>query len=167
MQQAQNLGVANYYHVECFDIHGKLKWEEKFKNIVVDEGLNDILTNYWKGAAYTAAHYVGLTDGTPTPAASDNMTIHTGWAEVVPYSEGTRQALTLGAVAAKSVDNSASKASFSINATATVGGIFIPTNSTKSGTTGLLIAVAAFASDKAVESGDTINVTATLTASAA
>ena len=37
--------------------------------------------------------------------------------------------LTLGTVSSKSVDNSASKASFAINATVTIGGAFLTTNS--------------------------------------
>ncbi len=69
-------------------------------------------------------------------------------------------------VASQSVDNSASKAVFSINAGATVGGMFITTDNTKGGTTGILISVGAFTGgDRTVASGDTINATATLTAS--
>lgn len=158
--------IANYYHIECFDSDGKLKWEEKFKNLVVNEGLDEILDKFWKGSAYTAVHYVGLTDGTPTVAAGDTMASHAGWAEVTAYSEAARQTLTLGTVASQSVDNSASKASFSINGTATTGGCFISTDNTKGGTSGILIAAAAFTGgDKSVVSGDTVNVTVTLTAS--
>lgn len=161
------VGVVNYYHFECFDSEGNLKWEEKFSNLVVNVGLDDILDKRFKASGYTAADFVGLTDGTPTVAATDTMASHAGWAEVVAYSEGTRPALTLGTVSGQSVDNSASKASFSINATATVGGAFVVTNSTKGGTTGILYSVGAFAGgDKGVDNGDTLNVTVTLTSAA-
>jgi len=153
----------NTYLIECFDNKGKLKWSEEIKNITVNTGLDDILTQYWKGSAYTAAHYMGLTDGTPTIAAADTMASHAGWAEVTGYSETVRQTLTLGSVASQSVDNSASKATFSVNATVTIGGSFITTSNTKGGTTGTLIGGAAFTADRAAASGDTINVTATLT----
>jgi hypothetical protein len=97
----------------------------------VNTGLDDVLAKYFKGSGYTAAFYVGLTDGTPTVAAGDTMASHAGWAEVTSYDEAVRQTLTLGAVASQSVNNSASKATFTMSATVTVGGLFICTNSTR------------------------------------
>lgn len=166
--QKETLPAAfrNYYKVECYDKDGNLKWVDGGENIIVNTGLDDILDKYYKGSAYTAAHYVGLTDGTPTVAAGDTMSSHAGWSEVTAYSESVRQTLTLGSVSSQSVDNSASKASYSINGTATVGGFFLTTNNTKSGTTGTLVGAVAFTGgDKSVANGDTLNVTATLTAS--
>lgn len=161
----QALKTRCVYTVQCVGSDGNVKWEDKAYNTVVNVGLNDVLDKYWKGSSYTAAHYVGLTDGTPTPAAGDIMSSHAGWTEVTDYSEATRELLVLGSVSSQSVDNSASKASFSINGTATVGGAFITTNSTKGGTTGTLVSVAAFSEgDKSVTSGDTLNVTCTITA---
>lgn len=159
-----NVQHTHTWSFECYDKDGNLKWKEECKNITTNVGLDDILDKYWKGSSYTAAHYIGLTDGTPTVAAGDTMSSHAGWTEIVAYSEATREVLTLGTVASQSVDNSASKASFSINGTATVGGAFACTNSTKSGTTGTLVCVVAFTGgDKAVANGDTLNVTVTLT----
>lgn len=146
----------------------RLAWSESFANLVVNTGLDDILDKYWKGSTYTASHFVGLTDGTPTVAAGDTMSSHAGWAEVTAYSESVRQTLTLGTVSSQSVDNSASKATYSINGTATVGGAFVTTNNTKSGTTGTLVGAGAFTGgDKSVASGDTLNVTITATQAAA
>lgn len=157
---------GHLYRFECYGPDGALKWVEEVPNLVVNTGLNDILDKYYKGSAYTAAHYVGLTDGTPTFAAGDTMASHAGWVEVAGYSEATREAFTPGTVASQSVDNSASKASFSINATVTVGGAFLTTDSTKSGTTGTLIGGAAFSADRSLASGDTLNVQVTATAAA-
>ena len=159
--------LENHYIVECIGPDGKLKWTDEFDNLVTNEGLNDNLDKYLKGSTYTAAFYVGLTDGTPTVNAADTMSSHAGWTEVTDYSESTREALVLGTVASQSVDNSASKASYSINATATVGGAFITTVNTKGGTTGILYGVGAFSGgDKSVGNGDTLNVTVTCTAAA-
>jgi hypothetical protein len=156
------------YLVECRAPDGALKWRETIDNLVVNEGLDDLLDKYFKGSAYTAAHYVGLTDGTPTVAAGDTMSSHAGWTEVQAYSEGSRQTFTPGTVASQSVDNSASKASFSINGTATVGGAFLTTNNTKGGTTGTLYGGGAFTGgDRSVANGDTLNVTVTATSAAA
>lgn len=154
------------YLFEAFDPEGNLKWQVEIPNIVVDVGLDDLLDKYFKGSAYTAAHYVLLTDGTPTVAAGDTMASHVGWVEVTAYSEGVRQTLTPGAVSGQSVDNSASKAVFSINANGTViGGGGLTTDNTKGGAAGTLYGAAAFsAGDKTLDSGDTLNVTVTLTA---
>lgn len=161
------------YVVQCFGlfgpVRGRLKWADEVSNIVPNGGLDDLLDKYLKGSAYTAAFFVGLTDGTPTTAAGDTMASHAGWAEVTAFTESVRQALTLGSVSGQSVDNSASKATFSINAdSTTIGGAFVATNNTKGGTAGVLYSVAAFnAGDKALDNGDTLNVTVTLTAASA
>ena len=156
------------FHIECLDKDGNLKWEDTFDDLVVNVGLDDSLDKHLKGSAYTAAWYVGLTDGTPTVAAGDTMASHVGWTEITDYSESVRQTLTLGTVSSQSVDNSASKAVYSINGTATVGGAFVVTDSTKGGTSGILYGAGAFTTgDKSVSSGDTLNVTVTCTTAAA
>jgi hypothetical protein len=169
MGQIKGMGFAfrNTYLVECFDPDGNLKWRDETTNLVVNEGLDDVLTRYLKGSTYTAAHYVGLTGSTPTFAAGDTMSSHTGWTEVTDYSEAARQDYTPGTVSGQSVDNSASKASFSINADNTpIGGAFLATDNTKGGTAGILYGGAAFsAGDKTADNGDTVNVTVTCTAS--
>lgn len=158
--------LSTHYQVECVRA-GKAIWVDEFDNLVVDAGLNDSLDKHLKGSSYTAAWYVGLTEGSPTFAAGDTMGSHAGWVEEQDYSEAVRQTLTLGAVAAKSVDNSASKAVFSINGAATVGGAFVVTNSTKGGATGTLYGGGAFTGgNRSVISGDTLNVTVTCTAAA-
>lgn len=157
------------YEIECFDKNGNLKWRDEFHNLVATEGLNDSLDKHFKGSGYTAAWYVGLADGTPSFAAGDTMSSHAGWAEVVAYDEAARQALTLGSVSGGSVNNSASKAVFTISTNSTtIGGAFIVSDLTKSGTTGVLYGGGAFsAGDKSLDDGDTLNVTVTLTATSA
>ncbi len=171
VQRALHSGarLKTVYTVECRDGTGHIKWTDVHENIITNAGLNDLLDKYLKGSGYTAGFFVGLTDGTPTVAAGDTMASHSGWVEIQAYDEATRPALTLGTVATQSVDNSASKASYSINADSqTVGGSFLATNSTKGGTTGTLYSVAAYTSgDKALDDGDVLNVTATLTAASA
>lgn len=159
--------VRSHYKFECFDSAGALKWSEDISNLVTTAGLNDILTQYFKGSAYTAGWFVGLVDNASFSAfaAADTPASHAGWIESVAYSNATRPALTLGTVAAGSVDNSASKAVFNVNATATINGAFISTLNTKSGTTGTMYGEASFAGTRSVINGDTLNVTVTLTAS--
>lgn len=159
--------VSTIYEIECFDSKGNLKWTDTFHNLVVTEGLNDSLNKHFKASSYTAAWYVGLTNSSPTFAAGDTMASHSGWTENTNYSESNRPTLTLGTVSSGSVDNSANKAVFSINASATIGGAFIVSNNTKNGTTGTLYGGGAFSGgNRNVVNGDTLNVTVTLIASA-
>lgn len=163
-----NVGIKtrNTYTVECRDAAGNLKWSETVLNTTVNAGLNDLLNKYFKGSSYTAAFYIGL-KGAGSINASDTLASHAGWSEITAYSQSTRPALTLGSVASQSVDNSGSVGAFSINGSATVAGAFVATDSTKGGTTGTLYGVADFAASRSVASGDTINVTVTLTAASA
>lgn len=162
------IALSDRFEVECFDENGILKWRDTIKNLVVDVGLDDVLDKYLRGSTYSAVHYVGLTDGTPTVVAGDTMASHTGWVEVTAYDEAVRQTATWGTVSGKSVDNSASKAVFTISTNATVlGGCCLCTNSTKGGTSGILYGAGAFtAGDKTLDDGDVLNVTVTATAAA-
>lgn len=161
----------NTYKFECYDKDGNLKWEEVVPNIVVNTGLADVQNKYFLGSTYTATHYVGLVDSSAFSAfaAGDTMASHSGWVEVSAgvYSEATREVLTVVSSNSGSTDNSASKASFSILATASINGAFISTDNTKAGTAGILYGEASFSAARQVANGDTLNVTATLTAATA
>jgi hypothetical protein len=165
----ETASAKGVYKVQCHDVDGNLKWEAEAPNLVVNVGLQDMNNKYFLGSAYTATWYLGLygAGATNSPAAGDTMSSHAGWTEVTAYSQATRPACSFATptTANPSVaTNSASPATFSINATTTVGGAFLTSNSTKSGTTGTLYSAADFSSpgDRAVVSGDTLNVTYTL-----
>lgn len=166
--------AGGVFKMECYDKDGNLKWSAESHNLVVNVGLQDMNTQYFKGATYTAAWYIGLYGAASTnnPAASDTASSHAGWTEIVPYSNATRPAASFGTATTADpsvISNSASPASFTINATATVGGAFLISNSTKSGTTGILFSASDFAApgDRSVASGDTLNVTYTFNLDAA
>ena len=164
-QAGGDLKLSGRYEVECFGQDGKLKWKDEIQNLVTNAGEDHALDSTLAGGTQITSWFVGLTDSAPTTAEGDTMSSHAGWTEVTAYSEAARQAFTAGTVSGQSVDNSASKAAFSINGTATVGGAFLVSNSTKSGTTGTLYSVGAFTGgDKPVSDGDTLNVTLTFTA---
>jgi hypothetical protein len=163
-----DIKVRSRYKFECFDKNGNLKWLEEVDNLVTTAGKNDILTKYFKGSSYTATWYVGLVDNASFSAyaAGDVIGSHAGWLESSAYSNTNRPTLTLGTASSGSIDNSASVAVFNINATATIRGAFIVTDNTKGGTsTGTIYSEADFGASRSVVSGDTLNVTVTLTAS--
>ena len=173
-EAAQATGV---YYVECRDKDGNLKWTADSKNLVVNAGLQ-----YMAGSALTSVTqittwYLGLygAAASNTPAAGDTMASHAGWTEIAPYSNATRVAATLATATTANpsvVTNSASAASFSINATATVGGAFLTSSSPKTPNSGFdagtLFSAADFggAGDRNVVSGDTLAVTYTFSLAA-
>lgn len=161
------------FHVQCFDKDGNLKWEDQMHNLVVDEGLQDMNTKYFKGSTYTAAFYLGLITGPgsgTTYIGGDTLATHAGWTEFTNYS-GSRKAVTFGTATTADpsvISNSASPSQFSITgAGGTVAGAFLCT--VASGTSGVLFSEADFQSpgDRVVVSGDTLNVTYTFSLDAA
>lgn len=159
----ENLMFENPVKVQCFDKDGNLKWEEEVFNGIVDEGIEYLLDAGFNGGSQVSTWYMGLVDnaGFSAFANADTMSSHSGWSESTAYSESTRPEWTAGAAATRSVTNS-STVDFSINATATIRGIFITSNNTKSGTAGTLWSTAAFSSNASVTSGDTLKVTYTV-----
>jgi hypothetical protein len=157
---AEELGAPRFvYSIECVGADGAVKWVEEFSNLVTTQGKNDIIDKYFKGSAYTAAWFLGL-KGTGTAAVGDTAASHAGWAEVNPYT-GNRPAITFGTTSAGS--NTATAVSFSITGSATVAGAFI--QSVNTGTTGILYSAGDFATSRSVVSGDTLNVTVTVSQS--
>jgi hypothetical protein len=159
------VAVRNIYEIIARAPSGIIKWRDEVKNLTTNQGLDEILTQFWAGNAYTAAHAVGLMGATPTIAATDTMASHPGWSEFADYTGVTRAPLTLGPVVVQSISNSASKAVFSIASTGTVGGAFVTTDDVKGGVGGVLMGGAAFlGGDRQVAAGDSVELAVTLTA---
>jgi hypothetical protein len=160
----QRFKIGATFKVECFDKDGNLKWVDENHNVVVNVGLDEILNQFFKGSAYTAAHYVGLKN-TGAVQAGDTMASHANWTEFQGYSEANRVGYVPGAVSGQSVDNSGSVAQFNITATGTVFGAFLCDENTKGGTTGILVSAEDFAASRGVADGDLMKVTITYNAS--
>ena len=170
------LPISNIYVVECWDKFGNLRWRDIVKNLIPTEGANDLLDKYLAGNTYTAAWYMGLVDaanfGNGTGGAGfDNSDtaakITTGapnypttndWAEWTSYSEATRPSITWDAASNRAKSNNTTPASFSITANGTIKGLFIISDSTKGGTTGILFGEGTLTGgDRQVQNGDTVN----------
>lgn len=167
MKLAERTGAMGRWDVKIRDPQGRLIRRDRFKNLVVNAGLDHLLDVALAGGTQITSWYIGLTDGSPTPAAADTLASHSGWTEVTAYSESARQAFTPGTVSGQSVDNSASVATFTVNADGTViGGAFLA--SAASGTSGTLYAAGAFTGGNVtLSNGSTIQITATFTQAAA
>lgn len=151
---------AFQYRVECVGADGKVKWVEEFHNTVTTEGKNSLLDVYFDAATQITTWYLGL-KGAGAAAAGDTLASHAGWSEVNPYA-GNRPSITFGEPSSGSLAAS-SAVSYSCNGSATVAGAFIC--SAASGTTGTLYSAGDFSGSRSVVSGDTLNVTPTVTAS--
>ena len=159
--------AGGVYRVECVGADGKVKWAEEAHNLVVNEGLQNMVAAYLDAATQTTVWYVGLITGPgsgTTIAAGDTLASHAGWTEFTNYT-GNRKTATFGTATTADpsvIDNSASPASFSISgAGGTVAGAFLASVAT--GTSGILFSASDFQSpgDRVVVSGDTLNVTYT------
>ena len=142
------------YAVECVGRDGVVKWREEFGNLVTTGGKDDLLDKYF-GAVVSVGWYMGLVNG--TPAATDTLASHAGWTEATPYT-GNRPAISWSAASAGS--KTATAVSYAITAGATVTGAFL--SSVNTGTAGILYSAGNFSASRTVASGDTLNVTPTM-----
>ena len=158
----ETMKAGGVFHFQCFDKDGNLKWEDSCHNLVVNEGLQDMNTQYFKGVTYSAAWYLGLITG-PGPstiAAGDTLASH-AWTEDTAYS-GNRKAVTFGTASLADpsvISNSGSPSQFSMTGTTVIAGAFLC--SVNTGTSGILFSASDFQApgDRSVVSGDTLNVT--------
>jgi hypothetical protein len=168
------LGVEGFYHVECRDASGNLKWEEEFPNLVVAVGKELLLNTLLRtsGTYTTVGPFLGLIGNSTTFLANETMTSKT-WTEFVNYTVGGSPVRGT-AVFAASTSSGLSPANVTTcaatpivytitGAGGTVYGCFLVTGTgavnTQSSTAGVLYSEGNFAVAKAVTVGDTVSVT--------
>ena len=166
----QKTKVGSHWDFTCYNSEGNLKWKEEYDNLVVNEGLNDLLQKYFNGSSYTAAWKIGL-KATGRVSAGDTQATH-GFTEITAYSTAggatsaaTRPTAVLASASSQSVVTSTA-AVFSVIASASVAGGFLTTGTTVAGNLGVLYGAGDFTAIRTVINGDVINVSLTLTASA-
>ena len=170
-KSTESVGAGGVYTVTCVGADGVEKWSDTFHNLVVNEGLQDMNSKYFKGSGYTAGWYIGLVEGPGsgnTYAAGDTLASHAGWTELVPGTDytGNRIAAVFNAASPTLADpsvvsNSVAPSAFPmlVNGTVVAGALL---SSVASGTSGILFSVGSFTGgDKSVDAGDTLNVTYT------
>ena len=177
----ETVGIEGHYVVECRDANGNLKWSDSFPNLVNAVGkqllLNTLLTT--SGTYTTVGPFLGLISGaSPTFAASDTMTSHSGWTEFTAYTvtgsaiRGTAvfaTATSTGTSPSNVTTSTATAITYTITGSGgTVGGCFLTTGSgatsTLGNTGGTLYSAGAFSVAKVTTAGDTVSVTYSTTA---
>ena len=168
IQGANNqLDPRGRFDVEHLDKNGNIKGRYSMPNGIVNEGKDKILDDMFNDGVQTANNswFIGLIDSSGYTGLNDTDTMSSasGWNEFTTYSEGTRVAWGSAVAASQSTTNGTA-ATFNITGSATVNGVFITTNSTKSGTSGTLWATALFAAAVPVSNGDQLKITYTVSA---
>jgi hypothetical protein len=165
-QAHAQVGLSGKWGVDHYRAGEKIGHYD-FPNDITNEGKNTLFEIMFHDGTQiaNASWFIGLisNSGYSALAATDTMASHSGWTEFTGYSQSTRVAWGAGAAASQSITN-ASPATFDINASGTVKGIFVTSNSTKSGTTGKLWSTALFAADVPVTNGDQLRATYTVSA---
>jgi hypothetical protein len=174
----EGMGVDGFYHVECRDAQGNLKWNEEFPNLVVAVGKQLMLDTLLRtsGTYTTVGPFLGLINNSTTFAAADTMSSKT-WTELTTYTVGGSAVRGTAVFAASSssgttpsniTTSTATAITYTMTGSATVYGCFLVTGtgavSTLSSTAGTLYSEGNFSTAKTVTSGDTVSVTYSTTA---
>ena len=134
-------------------------------NLVVNEGLDSLLSVCFNAGTQITSWYVGIFEGNYTPVAGDTAaTIAGNSTESTAYDEANRIAWVEAAPSGQSITNTASKATFTMNATKTIYGAFLVSTNTKGGTTGTLMAASRFSASRSVVDDDELLLTYTFSA---
>ena len=139
---------------------GQVVDSEVVHNLLPTEAINHILNVVLKSGTQVPTWYMALFEGNYTPLSTDTAaTTPAAAVECITYAEAARVEWVEGAVAAGTVNNTASKAEFTSNANKTVYGGFMTSVPAKGATTGTLISIVRFSSPKTFESGSVLRVT--------
>lgn len=143
---------------------GKLLHSQEVRNGIASVGLHKVLDQAFRNQAGISNWYIGLIDNASFSALAnaDTMSSHAGWIENQDYDETVRQEWLTAAAASRAITTT-TVATFTMNATKTIHGIFVTSSSTKGGTTGTLWATAALAVNRNVAAADLIKITYTVT----
>ena len=177
----EGMTQEGFYHVECRDAQGNLKWAEEVPNLVVAIGKQLMLDTLLKGSSYSVVGpYLGLTKVSLTPAATDTMTtlVTTNAAEFTNYTVGGSavrgtavfaSSTSTGATPSNVTSSTATAITYTITgAGGTVYGCFLVTGTgavnTQSSTAGTLYSEGNFSVAKTTTAGDTVSVTYSTTA---
>ena len=173
----EQFGLEGRYTFACYDKDGNLKWTDGIENLTTNVGRANLLDSYFANTGGGAVVMGLMTyNAVPvsTPAYTDTQSSHAGWFEAgsahAPTYSGTRKTPSFSSAtsANPSVLSTASAVVFSMTGSGTVTGAFINIGGSSAidNTTGTLFSAGNFtAGSKTVTSGDTINVTYTLSAS--
>lgn len=138
-------------------------WQAAYTpNGITDEGIHyNLDTAFTNNDTAETSWYAGLINNSGYTGVdpSDLMSSHTGWTESTDYTEGARQTLSFAAASSRQIT---AAVSFTMNATVTIKGLFVVTDSTKGGSSGVLWSTALYSSAPDLVSGNVLTSNYTL-----
>jgi len=150
---------------------GKLIHTQSGSNTFTTEGMARILNVCFRAQATDAAIYVGIFEGNVTPAIGDTAAAKLGAAgtynecQDADYDDPitNRPAYTMASTSSAVATNTASKATFVMNASINVYGAFLVSSQAKTAITGTLFCAKKFTAVRAVIADDELAVTYQIT----
>lgn len=157
----ESLKARGVYRITCIDSAGRPKWVAVAPNLVVDEGKNAMLDDYFDGSTAGTFYMSLITAGSPVATATYAAPLVTEISDAVIGARGT-----VSWLAASGGVKTAVTTSFAITGTATITGNMVVSGSTAAAIVGdtaagdgVLFSCAVFAlGSKAVLAGDILNV---------
>ena len=138
---------------------------DQTKNLVVDQGLVDMLNTYFGTTSKKTAFYVALFAGAVTPASNWTAANFAATASEITsntegYTQVARPAWTTPNATTPQIDNYAAKAAFTIATASTlnVNGAAILSDQAKGSTGGVLVSAARYANTRQLQNGDNYEV---------
>ena len=143
-----------------FSVSKRGEADEFSENLVVNEGLDYILSAAVGATSGIANWYIALFTGDVTVVATWTAATFTATStEWTSYDEATRVAWSKGSVASGGVDSFSSKSSFTSSSdTQIIRGAALLSASAKSATSGVLLASSRLSSDKTLDTGEILDV---------
>lgn len=137
---------------------GRVLQKGRIHNLVLDAGLNDILSVYFANGTQKPNWYLGLVDNVNFNQiqSSDTAASHAGWQENTGYSGSTRVSWN-PSVGGNTAANASAQV-FTFTTGVSLAGLMVISNSTKGGTSGILWSAAQFGEPTAFQSGDVLRV---------
>ena len=169
----ERIGPKGTFLWVCYDKDGNFKWKDKIDNNVVTVGANVLLDANFATSYAVVGPFLGIITATTAPviATADTMSAHSGWSEAgnatVPALMSARPTLVFAAATARG--KAATTASVTASGAGTAKGAFLVyftgASATIDSTSGTLFSAGTFSGgDKLLATGDTLQVTYTLSA---
>lgn len=172
-EMKSGVGVKGFWRLH-FRIRNKTtnqieRFVDDIHNLVVNEGLNDLLGVMFNNQTQTHPWYIGLkNDGAAAATDTYSGMISDGeaWTEFEEYSDH-RKEFVEGAAASQAITNTGSVGTFDITSAGQIYGAFLTSveSKTENPAGAVLFSAGDIASYRTVDSGDQVNITLTIATS--
>lgn len=158
MKMVERYRVGFVYNLKCMRGNRTI-WEETVHNIIPSAGIDYIVGAAMNGVAQVSSWFIGISETSYAPIASDTMTtLLTNAPESQAYSSTTRVQLIADAIASGTYVNTSSPAFLDFTVDATVRLVFISSSAVQLSTSGLLVSAVALPSPKICQAGDSLKI---------